>query len=364
MKNTYKISVFLFFAACFTMLLTACEKEDEAIVATINSVSPAEEYPRGTISLEGSNFEHVKYLFVGEKAVDYTLEGNTITFAIPDGMVAGEKQLTLILPEGSRTKGVVTVLPSADPIFENFSSKAARVGEEVTITGGSLDGAELVSIGGVEATITANTAGSLTFTVPEGVPDKKGELRVVTNKGEKTADFTFYVGREVLVTDFDGNGMGEWGNIGGAVNAEASGVKSANPEPIDGKFFKMVGSTGGWGGSQIVVGGGFGLKAPRDNVMLVVDVNTNGTSPNYRFNVSTAGDAKFWSSYQGSTTGWETLEMPLKDFGWSYSGDGASQDVEGQAIDPSALEIIKVQWGSPVIEGGEVNFDNVRFIEF
>lgn len=364
MKNIVKISPFLFLAACFCMLFTGCEKEEDVVTATINSVSPGEEYPRGTINLEGSNFEHVQYVYVGTRAVDYTLEGKTITFQIPEGTVEGEKEVTLVLPGGSRTKAKVTVLPSADPIFESFSKKAARAGEEVTITGGSLDVAELVTIGGVEAEIKSGTATALTFIVPEGVEDKRGEVRVVTNKGEKTAEFTFYVGKETVVTDFDGNQMGEWGGIGGAVDAEASGVKSASPDPIDGQFFKMVGSTGGWGGSQIVVEGGFGLSAARDNVMLVVDMNTNGTSPNYRFNVSTAGDAKFWSSYQGSTTGWQTLEIPLKDFGWSYSGDGESQMEDGQAIVPSALEIIKVQWGSPVIEGGEVNFDNVRFIEF
>lgn len=364
MKKIYKIPAFLFLAACFSMLLTACNKEDEAVVATINSVSPAEEYPRGTITVEGSNFDHIQYVFVGDKAVEYTMNENSFSFTIPDGTVAGEKELTLVLPGGSRTKGKVTVLPSADPIFESFTKRAARAGQEVTITGGSLDGAQLVTIGDVEAEIKSSTGNSLTFTVPEGVPDKRGQVRVVTNKGEKTAAFTFYVGKETVVTNFDGNSLAEWGSIGGAVDAEASGVKSADPDPIDGSFFKMVGSTGGWGGSQIEVAGGFGLSASRDNVMLVVDMNTNGTSPNYRFNVSTAGDAKFWSNYQGATTGWQTLEMPLNNFGWSYSGDGASQEEDGQAIVPSELEIIKVQWGSPVIEGGEVNFDNVRFIEF
>lgn len=351
-------------AALFFLLFTACENDDNPVGATISSVSPMEEFPRGTITLEGTNFEHVQYVFLRKKAVEFTREGSSITFQIPQGTVDGEAEVTLILPAGVRERTTITVLPSADPIFTSFSKRAAKTGEDVTITGGSLDGAESVTIGGVEATIKSSASNSLTFTVPAGVPDQRGTVTVITNKGENTSDFTFFIGKEILVTDFDGNGLGTWGGIGGAVDAEASGVKSSNPSPISGDFFKMVGTTGGWGGSQIVVDNGFGLTAPRDKISLVVDVNTNGTSPNYRFNVAEAGDAKFWSSYQGSTTGWETIEMPLNSFGWSYSGDGTTQDAAGQAIDPSLLEIIKVQWGSPVIEGGEVNFDNVRFIEF
>ena len=363
MKNIIKASAFYFIAALF-LLLTGCESDDDPIMATISSVSPTEEFPRGTITLEGSNFEHVQYVFLRKMAVEFTQEGSTITFQIPEGTVDGEAEITLILPAGVRERATVTVLPSADPIFTSFSKRAAKTGEDVTITGGSLDGAESVTVGGVEATIKSSTSNSLTFTVPAGVPDKRGKVKVLTNKGENTSDFTFYIGKEILVTDFDGNGLGTWGGIGGAVDAEKSGVKSSNPNPISGDFFKMLGTTGGWGGSQIVVDNGFGLTAPRDKISLVVDVNTNGTTPNYRFNVAEASDAKFWSSYQGATNGWETLEIPLQNFGWSYSGDGTTQDVTGQAIDPSLLRIIKVQWGSPVIEGGEVNFDNVRFIEF
>lgn len=361
MKNIIKIAALLL--SLTPVLLTSCNK-DEVVTATITSVSPAEAYPRNTITVSGTNLDQVQFVFLGKNGVEFELQDGKIVFDVPQNQVDGDHDITLALAGNVRAKGKLKVLPSADPIFVTWSKKAAKVGESVTIEGGSLANVESVTIGGVEAQVTANTANSVTFTVPAGVPDKRGKVKVVTAAGEREAEFTFYVAKEILVTDFDGNGLGTWGGIGGAVDTEKSGVKSSNPNPYSGNFFKMVMSSGGWGGSQIEVPAGFGLTASRDDVMLVAEVNTNGTTPDYRFNVATAGDAKFWSNYRGATTGWQTIEMPLKDFGWRWDGNPATQNVDGQAIIPSELRIVKVQWGGNIVAGNEVNFDNIRFIEF
>ncbi|MEH0153390.1 glycan-binding surface protein [Limibacter armeniacum] len=356
----YNIMMLVAFLMLF--MLVSCEEDVTDNVGQISEVMPSEAYPRESIVLKGSNFGDVQYVFFRELSVEFTNSGNEIKFDIPHGSVSGEGKITLAYMNNLRVTASVLVKPSADPIFTSITSTAAMPGSNVTITGSSLGQATEVSINGTAASIVSNSDTELTFSVPSGVTDSKGQIKVVTVAGENTTEYTFYVGKEVLVDDFDGNGFGGWGSMGGAVDTEVSGIQNASPTPISGNFFKMVGAAGSWGGSQIEATGGFGLTAAKENILLVVDVNNNGTECNYRFNVQD-NKANFWSSYQGVYNGWTTLEIPLTEFGWQYNGDGSTQSVNGQAVDPTILNVVKVQWGSPVVEGGEISFDNVRFIE-
>ena len=160
---------------------------------TITSVSPnSGQLGAGTIvTITGTQLtgtRSVKFGTSATSAVSATsisvISDTQVRVRAPSG-TAGTKSIFLIAAAGS------TSLPNAytyvaPPLVSAFSptSGSASGGTIVTITGRNLSNAKSVTFGGKAATITSNTASSITVTTPAGVVSTSGvPVSVVTAGG-------------------------------------------------------------------------------------------------------------------------------------------------------------------------------------
>lgn len=79
----------------------------------------------------------------------------------------------------------------APPSITGFSPSTASIGASVSVTGGdNLNGVSSVTVGGIPATVTANTKTTLTFTVPSGVSAGVNSVVITTSGGTTSANLT------------------------------------------------------------------------------------------------------------------------------------------------------------------------------
>jgi phospholipase/lecithinase/hemolysin/sugar lactone lactonase YvrE len=131
------------------------------------------------VSLAGSNLSGLSAVTIGGFAAE--IVGATDSFAkvlLPAGAAAGDPIVVTTAPSTNTSayNGAWTTaaLPLA-PTVASITPATAAPGDSVTIAGANLDAVSAVSLIGADAagavTITAQTAASLTFTIPAGTPD-------------------------------------------------------------------------------------------------------------------------------------------------------------------------------------------------
>jgi hypothetical protein len=105
---------------------------------------------------------------------------------------------------------------AAQPTIGNFIPKSAAPGMGITITGSGFTSATSVSIGGVTAAFTINSATQITATVPVTA---SGSVMVTNPSGTATMNGFIYVPTSEIMTDF-----------GGFWHARASSPQTNNPD--------------------------------------------------------------------------------------------------------------------------------------
>lgn len=250
MKMYYKRIAGLLLLA--VLMVTISCKEDEVPVVGISSVDVTSAYPLDDVTLEGTNFSTVQFVFVGNRQATFQLDGDVLTFQVPEGSVPGMNTVTLAMVDNYRVTTQLEVLVRPTPVIQTISPSAAAAGQNVTIAGSSLDNLEIVTIGEVQANVVSNTANELVITVPAGLPaNTPAAIKIVTQGGETTSESTFFVGENLVVNGELEAGSGDdfdnWGKWNGG-----AGMTATTGDAYTGRALKAVAVGGDAWRSQFV----------------------------------------------------------------------------------------------------------------
>ncbi|WP_082331887.1 carbohydrate binding domain-containing protein [Mangrovimonas xylaniphaga] len=228
-----KFLKFLFSAFTIVLALTLvnCNNDDDFTEVSVTAVNPTSVYPLESVTIQGSNFDYVQFVFVGDKHTEFFLnEDGTLTFVVPENAQVGNNVVTLAMVNDYRVHFNIEVLLTPVPIIQNFDAFVA-VGSNVTITGTSFNAGynPVVTIDDVPATIVSNTDTELVVTVPAGVDDNAFlDLTVSNDFGEATASTAFVARQNFLVNSTLSEGSGDeftgWEKLnGGETMTELTG---------------------------------------------------------------------------------------------------------------------------------------------
>ena len=307
-KNLKPISVF--FAVFAILFATSCEQDDYTNPeVAITNVGTSEAFPGDDVTLEGNNFGAVLFVFVENNQIPFQLDGNIITFTLPENTSIGGKKVTLVMPDGYIVTTDLSVVSRPFPIITGLSTNAAQQGEEVVIQGTSLDNLQSVFLGETEATVVSSTATELTITIPSGLEENLAvPIRVVTSGGEAMSPGNFYVGENLLMNsgfeEGDGDDFTNWSKFNGGDGMTAT---TADGETFFGRSLRAVGVGGDAWRTQLAsdaaaleVGVEYTLS-----MWIKAQPGTPGDGGNIRF--STTPDPLYSGNYD-ITTEWQQIE--------------------------------------------------------
>ena len=155
---------------------------------TITSFSPSSGRSGTNVVIRGTSFTNASAVKFGSlNAASFTVDSNAqITAVAPNGVVSGA--ITVIAPAGQIiTSTNFKVLPTVS----GFSPGFGATGTNVTVTGANFTGTTGVKFGGITATFSGVTAGSLTAVVPVGATN--APISVTTPDGTGTSAQMFAV---------------------------------------------------------------------------------------------------------------------------------------------------------------------------
>ena len=115
----------------------SCDEDDSTPVVTVASVESDNFYPGDQITMQGSNFDAVLFVFLENNQIPFQLDGDELTFVLPTSAPIGEALVTLVMPDGYIVTRNIEVVARPFPIITAISPSAAAEGEEVTIIGTS-----------------------------------------------------------------------------------------------------------------------------------------------------------------------------------------------------------------------------------
>ncbi len=191
MKRNIKI-LFGILTMVIALVVTSCNDDEMLDSASIETISASAIFQGEDISLTGAGFESVKFVFLGYDQVEYGLEGNTITFTVPDEFPVGPTTVTLALEGGVRETIGLDVMLKPSPIITGFTAFVAA-GDDLTIEGAQLDNNTTVTVDGLAASIVTVSDTELVVTVPSGVSTAGPiEFEIATDYGTASNRTAFY----------------------------------------------------------------------------------------------------------------------------------------------------------------------------
>ncbi|WP_051947221.1 carbohydrate binding domain-containing protein [Muricauda sp. MAR_2010_75] len=298
-----------FLAVVAIVFALSCEEDDSTPVVTVTSVASENFYPGDQVTMEGSNFGAVLFVFLENNQIPFQLDGEILTFTLPSNAAIGSGKVTLVMPDGYIVERNIEVVPRPFPIITALSTNAAPEGGEVTIAGTSLDNLQSVTIGEIEASVVSSTATELTITVPAGLEENlDAPITVVTSGGEATAPGKFYVGENLLLNGGfelgDGDDFTNWSKFNGGDGMTAT---TTSGEAYYGRSLRAVGAGGDAWRTQLASD-----AAPTQvdveytlSMWIKAQPGTPGDGGNIRF--STNPDALYSGNYD-ITTEWQQIE--------------------------------------------------------
>lgn len=323
------------------------------------------------ITVQGMNFvDLVAINFDEDVPADFNPsfgKEDALLFRVPLDAPLGENNILIKTSEGEVTFPFRVTLKA--PKVLNLSPKSANQGEVISITGENFfEPLEVLFFDSIPGNIVFNSPDSLAIEVPAGV--QRGRIKVKANGGSALTAELFFSTLDILVNDFDGNGLrsetNKWlfyGNINENAN---NAVQASSPDPINGNFLKVSGTDPG----SVWVGGtesnsfdavdfpNFGIQSSINNTFISLDVNSNGRKHTHLIIVLTERDGSFndfTETVQIDWDGWENISFPLNRF----------TDVNGAAVNPAKVKNVKLHLYNE--EGSnqplEINVDNLKFIQ-
>ncbi len=323
------------------------------------------------ITVEGMDFETVTYInFDNDVPANFNPSFGTdkaLLFRVPPNAVLGENMVK-IGTEGGETSFPFRVTLKA-PEVSSFSPKSANEGEIVTILGKNFfEPLEILFFDSIPGKIIYADPDSLAIEVPPGV--EQGRIKVKANGGNSFTSEVFFSTTDILINDFDGNGLraetNKWIFYGNVEQNAFNAIQNTNPEPIDNNFLKISGTDPG----TIWVGGAenhswdadvfdvFPIESDINNTFLEVDVNSNGRDKTHLIIVlaERAGSPNdFTQTIHLDKDGWQKLSIPLNRF----------KDLDGFTVDPQKIRAVKLHLWNELSSNQslEVNVDNLKFVQ-
>jgi len=364
-----KTSYYILAIGLAVILIPSCSEPGPPEVATFKpDFGPAETL----ITVEGTNFDDLISLnFNNDVPADYNPSFGTNTallFRVPPNAPLGDNMITLTTPSGS-TSFPFRVTLKAPSVFD-FSPKSANQGEIVSITGKNFfEPLEVLFFDSIPGEIIFAEPDSIAVKVPAGV--QRGRLKVKANGGSAITPEFFFSTNEILVNDFDGNGVraqtARWLFYGNLDQTALTAVVANSPEPTSGNFLKLSGSdTGGvWiGGTESHSNAQgddfdvFEINSDINNTYVEFDMNSNGRSETHVIIVLAERNGStndFTQTIAVDWDGWKTINIPLNRFA----------DLNNALPNPQKLRTIKFHLFNQANSSFplEINLDNLKFIE-
>lgn len=300
------------FIAVIAIVLTlnSCEEDDlSATEVNVTSVESDNFYPGDEVTIQGSNFEAVLFVFLENNQIPFQLDGDVLTFTLPSNAAIGPGVVTLVMPDGYIVTRNIEVVARPFPIITALSTNAAPVGAEVTLKGTSLNNVQSVTVGEIEASVVSSTATDLTITVPSGLDENlEAPITVVTSGGEATAPGKFFVGENLLLNggfeQGDGDEFTNWSKFNGGDGMTAT---SAEGEAYYGRSLRAVGVGGDAWRTQLASDAAETQVGVEYTLTMWIkgQAGSPGDGGNIRF--STTPDALYSGNYD-ITAEWQQIE--------------------------------------------------------
>ena len=357
-------------AAC--LLLVGCDPDPDAPI--IDSISPGFAPAETLVIIEGQHLAEIEQLRLDDQIINFNTAynaDNALLFRVPTNVDPREYTLSLTTAGGTASVPFRVAL-DAPQIF-SLSRTRGPIGSEVTLRGENFfEPLEVFFPMGMEDSVQAEiltfSEDSLVVNVPEGA--SAGNIVLLANGGRTISPSRFLVTSEVLIADFDGNGLRSdvslWRFTSGLDQTAEDAVRSDDPSPVDGNFLKLSGiDTRGSGliGSATTPTNdegftGFNLTTPTSSTLLEFDVNTNG-HPATRIIIVVR-------EIDGSRNDF-TRELALDDAGWVRVSQPLVRFNDLNGAPPDAAKVGSVRFllfdTERSGEQFEVNIDNLAFSE-
>jgi len=350
------------------ILSVGCDSGEAPSVATFSPDFGPEET---LITVEGLNFDNLQAInFDNDVAADFNPSFGTnsaLLFRVPPGAPLGENMIKIVSDYGE-TSFPFRVTLQAPSIFD-FYPKSANEGSEVTILGKNFfEPLEVLFFDSIPGNILYHQADSIVVEVPANV--QKGRIKVKANGGSSITPELFFSTKDLLVNDFDGNGVrsetNKWLFYGGIEQNAMNAITDQSPDPFESNFLKLSGFDTG----SIWVGGTeshsndlmefevFDISSDINNTFVEMELNSNGRDDTHLIIVlaERAGSPNdFTETIAVNWDGWEKISIPLNRF----------LDFDGATPNPQRLRTIKLhlfnELGSS--QKMEVNVDNLKFVQ-
>ena len=367
MNRTY--IVYLFF--CFTLCLVAssCEEAGPPVVETFSPDFGPEET---LITVEGVNFtDLVSINFDDGVAADFNPSFGTneaLLFRVPPAAPLGENNIVITTMTGETSFPFRVTLDA--PQVADFNPKSANEGEMIYILGENFfEPLTVLFADSIAGNIIYNDPDSLVVEVPAGV--ERGRIKVKANGGSSLTGEFFFSTTDILINDFDGNGVraetDKWLFYGNINQNGMNAVVDSDPDAFDGtNFLKVSGTDPGsiWiGGTEshsndLMVFDVFDISSDINNTFIDMEINNNGFDKTHLIIVLAERGGSpndFSETIEVDWDGWEHISLPLNRF----------KDVDGAFIDPQKIRTVKLHLFNELQanEDLEVNVDNLKFVQ-
>ncbi len=360
--------IFVFCAVC--LLFMGCE--DTPPPPVIDSVDPTFGPAETLVTFEGTNLANIKEVTFSGQVVNFNTaynSDNALLMRIPTNVPLGEHEVVLTTPGGSVSTNFRVALDP--PEIFGIDPPVASSGDVVSIYGKNFfEPLEVYFFDSIQASILVSSPDSLMVQVPEGI--EKGRVTVVANGGVALSPVDFFSVNEILVNDFDGNGMraqtNQWIFVGEIDQNALNAVHSSNPDPINDNFLKLSGQDNldiSWiGGVQSNFGfpgdefETFGITTGPGNTLLEMDINSNGHNATHIILILLENGGSpndFTHQLKVEHDGWDRLSVPLNRF----------KDINDIIVDPSKVRTLKIHLIDEEDSNTqlEINVDNISFVE-
>lgn len=357
---------FLLLLIGLSFFTTACEEDpDPPVIESITpEFAPAEEL----ITILGTNLGNTRTLKFNGELVNFNTAYNSdvaILLRVPTSLELGDYVVELTTDGGTAT-GNFRVSQDVPSIF-GFDRESGEIGEELTIRGMNFfEPLEVYFFDSIQAQIVSSAPDSIVVIIPEGI--ERGRIRVNANGGTSESAVNFFRVNNILISDFDGNGVHSetmnWIFTSGLNENRFTAVQNSNPAAIEGNFLKISGRDNlgirfiGSASTPTFMADSLGIQTDVSNTLFRMDVNNNGRSSTRMLIVlreANGSVADFSTEIVLNRSGWQAISLPLNRFA----------DSDNRIIRPSKVNSVKFILFDDNLTGNEfeANIDNIRFAE-
>jgi hypothetical protein len=368
MKVTINIMKNILFLSIVSLLFFSCSKQNPPAVLEFEPLFG----PEGTlIKVKGSGFNDLLAInFNDGVRADFNPsygKENALLFRVPEFAPLGDNKILIATEYGETTINFKVTLEA--PEIKDFKPKSSQEGQIVTIYGKNFfEPVTVLFADSIAGKIVSLTPDSLKVEVPPNVI--KGKIKVKANGGPALTSEVFFTTSEILVNDFDGNGVRadtkKWLFYGSIDQNANNAVQGTLPAPISKNYLKITGKDPGtvWiGGTEsysndVDVFPAFKIKSKLDDTFVEFDIHNNGIKETFLIIVldeRNGSQNDFSYTLKVDQTGWRKERIPLNRF----------KDDTGLTLNPQKIKTIKMH----LINQGksskrlEANIDNIKFIQ-